>query len=248
MEHQTTLPQLLEKAFRHWETTRPGSVQQEASPNRVPGYTIALEREAGTRGKAVAQEVGKLLGWHVYDHELIEHIAREMGLRTALLESIDERRQNAVLDLVESFATAHTKSDWSPLVSEPEYFRHLTATVLALGMHGECLIVGRGAAFILPVATTLRVRLVGPVRERIAALSRNCGISEREAAQRVRTKDRERTDFIHDHFFKDANDPRNYDVVVNACRLSVGQCAAVIAESALCLHADRKERTTAGRA
>ena len=106
-----------------------------------------------------------------------------------------------------AFLSGPVKSDSSFLASESAYVHHLVETVLALGILGECVIVGRGAAFILPAATTLRrVRLVGPVRERITALSRKLGITEPEAARQVRTIDRERTDFVEDHFFKDPSD------------------------------------------
>ncbi len=105
---------------------------------------------------------------------------------------------------------------------------HLVETVLALGVHGECVIVGRGAAFILPAETTLRVRLVGPGKDRIEALRRKTGVSEREAAHRVRALDRQRNDFIRDHFQKDPTDPRNFDLVLNATRLASRQCADLV--------------------
>ena len=93
------------------------------------------------------------------------------------------------------------------------------------------MIVGRGAAFILPVETTLRVRLVGETKERIAVLTRKLGIPEREAARQLRNLDRERIDFVQDHFLKDATDPRSYDLILNAPRLSVAEIAEVIAET-----------------
>ncbi len=102
------------------------------------------------------------------------------------------------------------------LINDTAYVHHLIKTVLALGVNGECVIVGRGAAFILPKATTLRVRLVGTVQDRILVLARRLSISEREAARRVRSLDRERTDFVRDHFLKDPTDPRNFDLVLNA--------------------------------
>jgi cytidylate kinase len=229
--HEDSLSQLVEKACRHWEAKRqPGAVQRDLSSPASPAFTIALSREVGTQGTSVAKEVGRILGWHVYDHELLEHIAKEMGLRTALLSSVDERHQSWLLEAAEAFLSAPVKSDWGPLVTESAYVHHLVETVLALGIHGECVIVGRGAALILPVQTTLRVRLVGPVRARIAALGRKLGISEREAARQVRTMDRERTDFVQDHFLKDPTDPRNYDLVLNALRLPVAKSAELIVE------------------
>ena len=164
----------------------------------------SLHRRSVARGRytrhRVAQEVGRLLGWPVYDHGLLEKIAQDMGLRTSLLESVDERQQSWLLEMAEAFLSTPRKSDWGPLVSGERLRPSPGQDRAGTGVHGECVIVGRGAVFILPAATTLRVRLVGPVRERIAVLSRNLGISEREAARQVRTMDRERTDFVQDLF------------------------------------------------
>jgi cytidylate kinase len=158
-----------------------------------------------------------------------------------LLESVDERRQSWLTETFEAFMSASGKSEWDPLVSESAYVHHLVKTVLALGAHGECVIVGRGAPFILPVETTLRVRLVSPVRERIAALSRKLSIAERKAALRIRAIDRERTDFVQDHFFKDPTDPLSYDLVLNVSRLSVRSCADLIVDTLHLLEASEPQ-------
>jgi cytidylate kinase len=232
MDHEHVSQHLADRMqhlSRHWETR-----QKAASPNRPPGpkgFTITLAREAGTHGTAVAQEIGRLLGWQVYDHELLQQIARDMGLNAKLLESVDERQRSWILDCLESFISTPRQSDWGATVTESSFVHHLVKTVLALGALGECVIVGRGAAFILPVETTLRVRLVGPVKDRIAALRVKFGVTERDATRRLRTLDRERADFIQDHFFKDPADPSNFDLVVNAARLSVPQTADLIVQA-----------------
>jgi cytidylate kinase len=157
-------------------------------------------------------------------------VAKDMGLQAKLLDSVDERRQSWLLETAEAFAST-AKGDWRFLVTESSYVHHLVKTVLALGVHGECVIVGRGGAFILPPATTLRVRLVGPVRERIAALARRRELSERQAARRIRTIDRERCDFVRDHFLKDPEDSGHYDLVLNALRYSATVSANIIADA-----------------
>ena len=116
-------------------------------------------------------------------------------------------------------------------MSESAFVRHLVETVLALGIHGECVIVGRGAAFILPAKTTLRVRLVAPVKERVSKLSQTLGLSAKDAARRVRTIDRERVDFVQDHFHNDPRDPRQYDLVLNAGRLTAAAQAGLIIDA-----------------
>ncbi len=62
-------------------------------------------------------------------------------------------------------------------------------------------------------------------------LSRNLGLPENEAAHRVRTIDRERIDFVQDHFLKDTAHPRQYDLVLNAGRLPVAAEAGLIIET-----------------
>ncbi len=223
--------ELLEKASGRWDAQRRAAAAQRDIPRRAPrAFTIALSREAGTRGTLVAEEVGKLLGWHVYDHELLERIAHDMGVRSTLLKSVDERQQSWLLETVQAFGTAPAKSEWDPPVSESAYVHHLVETVLALGVHGECVVVDRGAGFILPAETTLRVRLVAPAKDRAVVLAGRLGLSAQEAAHRLGTIDRERTDFVQDHFFRDAADPHNYDLVLNASRFSVAQGAELIIE------------------
>jgi hypothetical protein len=49
--------------------------------------------------------------------------------------------------------------------------------------------------------------------------------------RRVRVTDRERSDFIEDHFREDPSDPRSYDLVLNTSRLSLSSCASLVVET-----------------
>src|SRR5262249_8181983 len=158
---------------RHWQETH-----QAPGLTTAVHFTIAIAREAGAPGTSVAREVGRRLGWLVYDHELLERIAHEMGLRVSLLASIAEGRVSWLEEAGEQFAAV-------PIIGENSYVRHLIETILSLGTHGQCIIVGRGAPHILPPETTLRVRLIGLREDRIAATSQRLGISAEEAARWV---------------------------------------------------------------
>jgi Cytidylate kinase-like family len=237
MHHYRTVSQLVDRACREWEARRQAAEQSRIALEKSAAFTIALAREAGTQGTLVAQQVGKLLGWQVWDNELLERVAQDMGLRTRLLKSVDERQQSWLVEIAEAFLSAPLQSKDEPPVTEIAFVDHLVKTVLTLGIHGECIIVGRGAGFILPPETTLRVRLLGPERDRITAISRIEGISDHEAARQVRIIDRERTAFVRKNFSKDPTDPRHYDLILNAPRLSVGQRAEVIVEALRRFHA-----------
>ncbi len=230
--HDRRWSNLIERACRHWEARRQAIAQQrDITPETAQTFTIALSREAGTQGTLIANEVGQRLCWHVYDHELLEQIAREMGLRTALLESVDERQQSWMHQSIEASLATLMTGESAPWAIESAYVHHLVETVHALGVHGECVIVGRGAGFILPPERTLRVHLVGSLRDRIAVVAGHRGLSEHDAANLVRTLDHERNEFVAKHFFRNPNDPSNYDVVLNVPRLTVKHAADLIIEA-----------------
>lgn len=126
---------VLAEAIVHANSYRESSEEARRTLD-APALTIAVSRQAGAGGTSIAAEVGGRLNWPVYDHALLERIAQEMHLRTRLLDSVDERRTHWLVESVESFSQV-------PLVNENAFVRHLIQTILSLGTHGACIIVGR---------------------------------------------------------------------------------------------------------
>jgi cytidylate kinase len=184
-------------------------------------FTITLSREAGTEAAEIAREVGPTLAWAVYDHALLERIALDTGVRINLLEGVDEHHRTWFKEAIDGMFGV-------PAVSEPAYVHHLVRTVLTLGSRGECVIVGRGAAFILPACSTFRVRLVAPIEHRIATLSQRLGIGQADAGKKIVALDTERVALVRDYFRRDSRDPIGYDLVLNTARFSVVECAEFI--------------------
>jgi Cytidylate kinase-like family len=210
----------LARAQQHWRTRS----QQVPADGKASGVTIALTREAGVPGTTIAYAIGQRLGWPVYDHELLERISQETGWRVNLLETVDKGRRNWLQESVEMFASV-------PMVSDSAYVRHLIETILSLGTHGECVIVERGAAQILPYESTLRVRLLAEREDRIAAISRRFNVSPRAAVDKMQEIDRQRATFIAEHFQKDVAEPHQYDLLLNCSRWSVDRCVDLMIDA-----------------
>ena len=207
------------RVHQHWEARRgegrlPGNTIQTA-------FSIAISREAGSYGAAIARAVGDRLGWPVYDRELLRHIADNLGVRRTLLESLDEKQVSWLSDCMSGLFSGST-------ANESAYFRHLAELLLSLASHGECVVVGRGASFIMPLATTLRVRVVAPLAVRANAVQREHGVTLKEATSRVETADRERNRFVVDHLRMDPTNAANYDLVLNVSRFSIDECADLV--------------------
>jgi cytidylate kinase len=93
------------------------------------------------------------------------------------------------------------------------------------------VIVGRGANFILPKATTLRVRLVANLRDRIPRIAEIMKMTEAEAAEHIERTDLARAQLIATNFEKDGADPHEYDLLINTSTVSVVEAAELIVEA-----------------
>jgi cytidylate kinase len=203
-----------------------------------PPYTITISREAGALGSSVAAEVGRRLDWPVYDRNILDKIAEELRLPPSYLEDVDERPATWLGECLSClFEKYHVGSD--------VYLKHLFAAVRGLGAAGQCVIVGRGANFILPAETTLRVRLVARPEDRVEVVARRLGFSARQADLWVKTTELERFAFVKRAFQLDPTDPHHYDLVLNLSRLSVPEAADVIIET---LRRLERRSPAAGRA
>jgi cytidylate kinase len=187
--------------------------------------TIAVSRESGARGGTIARRVGRKLGWQVFDQELLEYMAQEAAVTPGVLETPttggDDWAEKRLRELVASRE-----------MSDDPTVQNLARVVLALGAQGRAVLIGRGAGLILPRATTLHVRLIAPLAERIAYMAQWLRLTEEEAAARVRMRDARRAEFLANHFHCQPNDLYQYDMVLNSGVLGEDVCAELIAQAA----------------
>jgi cytidylate kinase len=198
----------------------PSAASGEAGPARPP-FSIAISREAGALGHTVAEEVGHRLGWPVYDQELLDKIGEDMRRPSWLLQALDERPGSLLEEFLAGLASQHS-------VSPDRYIKYMIGAVRGLGQIGHCVIVGRGANFILPAETTLRVRLVASAEDRARVIAARLNLGPREAAAWVHNTEQLRAEFVRRIFRLDVTDAHHYDLVLNMSRLSVDAAAEVI--------------------
>lgn len=187
--------------------------------------TLALSRESGARGGSIARRVGRKLGWQVFDQELLEYMAQEALVSQGVLD-----------------AAAATPADWvearlqqllrDKVLSEHPNIVNLARVVLALAAQGQVVLLGRGANSILPRETTLAVRVIAPLRERIAYMGQWLRLTVEEAADRVRLRDERRREFVAKNFHHDPSELHQYDMILNSSLLGEDVCAELIVQAA----------------
>jgi cytidylate kinase len=211
------------------ESPRHGNQGDRAPAPKAPSIpvslTIAVSRETGSHGGTIAHRAARKLGWTVYNQELLEYVAQEGAFR----QGVAENQTPA--------AAAWAERHLDALVGEQKLSPHpsirdLARVVLALGAQGECVLIGRGAGRILPAESTLDVRIIAPLEDRIAYMSQRLRLSLEAAAEEVKLRDRQRGEFIVTHFHRQPTDMYQYDLILNSSHLGEEVCAELIAQAA----------------
>ena len=185
------------------------------------GMTIAITREAGARGGSIAKRVAKSLGWQLFDQDMLDYLNRDAVARGELLAELPPGAAAwADLQLDRLIQNLHV-----PAGSDTAEVMRLMLSVAA---RGEAVLVGRGAGFVLPAETTIHVRIVAPLDERIAFMSQMYRMTKDEAAEEVKVRDNRRAAFLSHLFPQDVLDPYRYDLILNSSRLGEEESADII--------------------
>ena len=182
----------------------------------IPG-----SREPGSGGSLMAAKLARDLEFDLFDREIIQDIAESAHISARILETLDEKGLSV---LEESLAAVIRGRHLWP----DELMRHLLKVVGTIGKHGRAVIVGRGAHYILPLDETLKVRVIAPMALRIYNVAHELGIEEGEAERMILKNDANRRSFSRKYFYADVTDPLQYDLIINAARVSVDAGVEVV--------------------
>lgn len=194
-------------------------------PHVPASLTIAISREAGSRGGSISQRAASKLGWQAYRQETLEYIAQEGNLRQELLENLAPAARQWVDQHLDRLQRERNLSK-DPSVLE------MARIVLSLSAGGDVILVGRGAGCILPAASTLHVRVIAPLADRVAYMAQWLRLTAEEAAEQVRVRDSRRSDFIATHFHRQPSDIYQYDLLLNSSLLGEELSAELIVQAA----------------
>ncbi len=181
---------------------------------------ITVEREYGAGGSLVAAELARRKGWQLLDQQLTCEIAK--------LASVDEGavrcREEKCDPLLHRLAKVFWRGSYerSLPISDDKIFDADELVELAhrvieqKAREGKCVIVGRGAPYILRARPdTFHVFIYGSRESKIRRLI-NLKMSEQEATEMVDTIDRERAAFVRKYFNAEWPCRRLYHLMLNS--------------------------------
>lgn len=210
--------QLINKSFKKSDLSK-----KTFSSSKIKFHPcITVSRETGSGGRLITHLVAKKLRLKLYDKEFVDLIAKSAKKRKSVIESLDEKSHDLVESIAESLKPEKDK------LSYGRYFKYLCETILSLAKKNRVVILGRGANFIIPPQHCLRVRVVAPLKFRIANTIKYEKKSPLQASKHIKKKHYSRKDFVRRYFFKDISNANYYDLVINTKHLSLKQAVTLI--------------------
>ena len=203
MEKNTSIETFIKDQIEKWK---------KQTQTHIPVITISSE--PGSGGRVIAQGLAKRLGIDLFDRNIVKEIAESARISGAVIETMEKDRLSGIKDFISSLV--NDRYLWPGV-----YLDHLMKVVAAIASHGNAIIVGRGANFLIPAEDRLSIRVISPLDTRVNNVAKEFGVTREEAKRRVINRENRRSAFIRQSFNADVADPRNYDLVVNTQKLDM---------------------------
>jgi hypothetical protein len=168
--------------------------------------------------------VSRALGWQLFDQEQLDNLVRDERARTELLTGIPAGAQHWAEEQL-------TRLGRERVLAVGPAAADAARLLLTVAARGDAVLVGRGAGFLLPPASTVHVRVVAPHDQRVAYMGQWLRLSRPEAEAEVHARDRRRSGFLTQLLGRDPSDSNAYDLVVNSSRLGEEACADLIVDA-----------------
>ena len=189
-------------------------------------HIITIGREYGAGGHTVAKRIAAGLKSPYYDKEIIKIAAEKSGLTEEMIKGTEEHD------------TGRSLLSWIfPSGSISAYDRAILAqaqTIRRIAEEGPCIIVGRGADYILrDVPNTVNVFLYAHWKDKLQYAMDTYGDTPEQAARRVRNTDAARESYYHYLTKRKWGDLKNYHLSLNSSPVGKEACAEIIIQYAM---------------
>lgn len=192
---------------------------------------ITISRECGSGGHSIAAKVAEKLGVPCYDKEIIAEVSEKCKISKEYAEEAGELYTGGYIH--------HTLGDnnYAYPYSTPSLRDQINSTqvdvILELAAKGDCVIIGRGADYILRKRDdVINVFIKASMEYKVEQALIKHDLSSKDAAKILAKRDRERSKHYYFYTGRTWGDIKNYDLVLDSGSLGEDKCVNLICEAA----------------
>lgn len=187
---------------------------------------ITIGREYGAGGRTIAKKISEELGIPYYDKDIIKLTAEKTGFTEEMIQGTEEKE--AGRNIFNWFMPSGAASSYDQAILAQ------AQTIRKIAKEGPCIIVGRGADYILrDFPNLVNVFVYANEEDKIKYAMDTFGDTKEQAAKRVRHSDTSRESYYHYLTRARWGNLKNYDLCLNSSPIGKEACADIIIEYAL---------------
>ena len=195
---------------------------------------ITIGREFGSGGREIGRKLADILGVAYYDREIISEIAKRTSLSEKYVQNVAEHKP------IIPFPIHTGRTFWAVI---PDYNQSVQQEqhniIKEMASKSDCIIVGRGADYILRELKPFRLFIYSDMNSKILRCKNNnisndyekgAGMSESELTKRIEQINKSRADYYEFYTGQKWGDKANYDICINTAKIEPDKIAEFVSK------------------
>jgi CMP/dCMP kinase len=221
------------------------SQASETLPSGIPPegcVVVTISRQFGSGGAEVGHILAQESGLSYVDHEIIDEVARRLGVNAEQVAHQDEQTSSTVGHILEAmqlsnpfvinYSTLFEQNKRATQSNEEAYFYLTQKVIMELATEGNVVIIGRGSQFLLRnVPRTLHIYIFAPLDRRIENVMQHSQLDRKQTADLIEQRDHEHDMFLRHYYGNDGSDHSLYHLLINTSLFSFETAANLILQA-----------------
>lgn len=237
MKKHFSIPPSIEKRLHVWTEW----ADRQAAGATSPRPCITISREYGCQAYMLAEAIFQRMNqhapegeeWTMLDRLLLDKIAQEAGWSKSELNYASHSNpafRSMLANLMGPDSTQPRKA-----------FTYIKEVIGYFARAGNSIIIGRGGVAVAKeFPNAIHIRLIAPMEFRVKNLMQSMGLSENDAAARIKARQGERDKFIKHFTHLDLTDPGLYHLILGNDKSTIDEMADMVVSRAQALMSRRE--------
>lgn len=193
--------------------------------------SITIGRQCGSGGKEIGVRLGELLGFRVYDSDLLSIAAQKSGMHPEPLRRVEERATSSLLYTLAIGSSLHGAQYFGiDMPINDQLFITQTEIIKNAAEEENGIFIGRCADYVLRSHPhCINVFVYADKENRLERVCREQEISRESASNIITKTDKRRASYYNFYTGKKWGRPENYHLCVDSALLGVEGTAQMIA-------------------
>ena len=192
---------------------------------------VTIERRYASGGNEIGKKLAEALGYQLYDRNILVEAAKNLDIPYIKAEGLEESGSGSILfNLSQTPLGGFSHNKTLPLAEQ--LFFEEKRIIEEAAEKGNCVIVGKAGSYILRKnKNCLKVFIYAESAKRIQRAIEREGFDRLEAENMMRKNDKRRSGFFNSVTGEEWDNPKQYELYMNAGSLGVDMCVKILKEA-----------------